>query len=59
VNLKIACREEKEVQKAKQLINEIKAVYIVKCHCSSGPAVKESHKKKLNAVSIGVKRWIT
>jgi len=44
-------QEEKEVQKAKQLIDEIKAVSIVKCHNSRDPVeFKESEKKKLKAV---------
>jgi len=40
--------EEKEVQKAKQLINEVKAASIVKCHRRSDPVelFKESQKKK-------------
>jgi len=43
--------EEKEVQKVKQLIDEIKAISIVKCHSISDPVeFKESEKKKLKAV---------
>jgi len=51
--LEIICvlaERKRRFKKAKQLINEIKTVSIVKCHLNSD-AVKESQKKKLKGVN--------